>query len=90
MLLHGNKTIHNTPEEVFPIRFTGLNIELENRAAVKTRGGSGPSGIYADSWRKNLTTKQFGNISIEVFTTITEVYKKLECCLIPLVKNPGL
>ena len=33
------------------------------RAASITRGGSGPSGLDADDWRRILTSNSFGTAS---------------------------
>ena len=77
---------------------------LKKRAAVRTRGGAGPSGLDADEWRRVLITKQFRTSSTEICKAIAEIIKKLctadnlspslepflACRLIPLDKNPGL
>ena len=68
------------------------------RAAVRTRGGAGLSGLDADGWRRILTS------STDSCKAIAEAIKKLcsadnlspslepflGCRLIPLDKNPGL
>ena len=38
-----------------PIRFESVTAEQVRKAAVGTKGGSGPSGLDGDSWRKILT-----------------------------------
>ena len=74
------------------------------RAAQITKGGSGPSGLDADGWRKPLTSKVFGESNVDLRTTIANVIKKLcisnieddsleafvACRLVPLDKQPGL
>ena len=94
----------DTPETIHPIKFESIDIEKIQKAAVKTQGGSGPSGMDADGWKRILTSKQFGKSSIDLCKAFAEVIKKicsienqsasleafLACRLIPLDKNPGL
>ena len=94
----------DTPETIHPIKFESIDVEKIQKAAVKTQGGSGPSGMDADGWKRILTSKQFGKSSIDLCKAFAEVIKKicsienqsasleafLACRLIPLDKNPGL
>ena len=94
----------DTPEQVYPIKFDAIDANLVKRAAVRTRGGAGPSGLDADVWRRILITKQFGTSSTDLGKAFPEIIKKLctadnllpslepflACRLIPLAKNPGL
>ena len=94
----------DTPETIHPIKFESVDVEKIQKAAVKTQGRSGPSGMDADGWKRMLTLKQFGKSSIDLCKAFTEVIKKiyiianqsasleafLACRLIPLDKNPGL
>ena len=94
----------DTPETIHPIKFESIDVEKIQKAAVKTRGGSGPSGMDADGWKRILTSKRFGKSSIDLCKAFAEVIKKicsiknqsasleafLACWLIPLDKNPGL
>ena len=43
------------------IIFDDINEELARKAAIRTKGESGPSGLDADGWRKMLTSKVFGS-----------------------------
>ena len=40
------------------------------------QGGSGPPGIDADGWKRNLTSKQFGKRSIDLCKAFAVVIKK--------------
>ena len=95
----------DTPETIHPIKFESIiDVEKIQKGAVKTQGGSGPSGMDADGWKRILTSKQFGKSSIDLCKAFAEVIKKicsienqsasleafLACRLIPLDKNPGL
>ena len=93
-----------TPDTIHPIKFESIDEEKIQKAAVKTQGGSGPSGMDADGWKRILTSKQFGKSSIDLCKAFAEVIKKicsienqsaslgafLACQLIPFDKNPGL
>ena len=94
----------DTPEAIHPIKFESIVVEKIQKAAVNTQGGSGPSGMDADGWKRILISKQFGKSSIDLCKVFAEVVKKtcsienqsasleafLACRLIPLDKNPGL
>ena len=70
---------------------------------MKTRVGSGPSGLDADGWKRILLSNNFGKPPSDLCQTLAKVTKKLcteelptslegflACRLIPLNKNPGL
>ena len=92
----------NAPiEKVHPVRFESINEELIRRAAIKTKEGSGPSGMDADGWRRILASNSFGMANSDFRKAFANVVKKflietqtikafLSCRLIPLDKNPGL
>ena len=74
-----------------------------SKAAMKIRGGSGPSGLDADGWKRTLLSKNFGESSSGCCQMLAKVTKKpcteelstsLEefqlCRLIPINKNSGL
>ena len=73
------------------------------KAAMLTKGGSGPSDLDADGWRKILTPRSFGAASSELRKTFALFVKRLcleeiknaepmesfiSCRLIPLDKWP--
>lgn len=76
----------------------------QQKAAIKTKGGSGPSGMDADGWRKIILPKSFGESSNDFYLAFANVTKKictgkctptsieasLACQYILLKKNPGL
>ena len=49
------------PEEIHPIKFDSIDAENVRKAALKMRGGAGPSGLDADGWKKIFTSNQFGD-----------------------------
>ena len=75
------------------------------KVAMLTKGGSGPSGLDADGWRKILTSGSFGTALFELRKIFALFAKRLcveeiknaeslesfiACRLIPLDKRPGL
>ena len=57
-------------EKVHSIKFEKITDELVRKAALKTKGGSGPSAIDAEEWRRILTSKHFGNSSSDLCNAI--------------------
>ena len=75
------------------------------KSAMLTKGGSGPSSLDADGWRKILISRSFGTVSSELRKTFALFVKSLcveeikiaeslesfiACRLIALDKRPGL
>ena len=92
------------PEKLHEIRYEEITAESIRRAALRTKGGAGPSNMDADGWKRMLTSNSFGSCSTDLCKAIAEVVRKLSsskdtthsleaflaCRLIPLDKNPGL
>eukprot|EP00794_Sanderia_malayensis_P000686 gene686-biopygen1111 len=86
------------------IKFEEISGESVRKAAIRTIGGSGPSGMDGDGWRRILTSNYFGDASENLCNAFASAIKKLctvkveqsslkvllACRLIPLDKNPGL
>ena len=91
-------------QRVHRIKFAGINDEIVRKAVIKTKGGSGPSAMDADGWRRILCSNNFGDTNADLRKAIATFIKKnctkeisttsietfVACRLIPLVKNPGL
>ena len=75
------------------------------KAATLTKGGSGPSGLDADGWRRILTSRVFGTSSTDLRKTFAQLIKRIcieeletttsleaftACRIIPSDKKPGL
>ena len=39
---------------------------MVKEAALKTKGGSGPSGLDADGWGKILVSQSYGTINVDL------------------------
>ena len=57
------------------------------RATTDTKGGSGPSGMNADGWRRVLASSQFGTASLDLRKTFAEMIKNNNCALNKLVQT---
>ena len=72
------KTLLQGPfRPIHPVAHDDIDKSLVMRAAMLTKGGSGPSGLDADGWRGILTSKQFGNSSSDLRKTFANFIKKL-------------
>ena len=85
-----------------PSVFDQKNGQHIKKAAMRTHGSHGPTGLDANEWKRNLT--HFGQQSVEISKTIAKIAKKLvteelnpelmepynACRLIALYKNPGV
>ena len=49
------------PKEVHPIKFASTDAENVRIATLKTRGGTGPSGLDVEVWKKLFILTQFGD-----------------------------
>ena len=57
--------------------FETIDADSIRKAATKTRGRSGPSGMDADAWRKIILPKSFGESLNEFCSALAKVTKKL-------------
>ena len=92
----------DVPVITHPIRFELIDEEMVKIAALRTKGGAGPSGMDGEGWCRILTSRSFGSSSTDLRKCFAEVIKKmcrediedteafLACRLIPLDKMPGL
>ena len=50
---------------------------MEKETALKTKGGSGPSELDADEWRKILLSMSYGTINADLRRAFVNVIKKI-------------
>ena len=75
------------------------------KVSILTKGGSRPSGIDADGWRRILTSHDFGTAQLDLGKTFTQLIKRfcveepesasylesfVACRLTPLDKKPEI
>ena len=72
------------PQRVHQIMFAGIDEEMI-KAAIKTKGGSRPSTMDADGWRRILCSNNFGDINADLKKAIANFIKKIaqKCQLFP-------
>ena len=63
--------------DIHPIIFEEIDEEMVKQAALKTRGGSGPSGMDADGWRKILVSNHYGATGADLRRAFAEMIKKM-------------
>ena len=69
-------TLLNGPlQNIHPFKFQSIN--KERKASIRTRGGSGPSGMHANCWRRILAFNNFGTSSSDLCKTFANVNQKL-------------
>ena len=71
VLLRGEKT------SVHPVVFEDIDENMVKEAALKTKGGSGHSGLDSDRWRKILVSKSYGTINVDLRQAFANVIKKI-------------
>ena len=59
-----------------PMTYDDINQFLVVRAAILTKGGSGPKGLDFDGWKRILTSRQFGNSSKVTFVNFLQTSSK--------------
>ena len=74
----GMETIIKDPlERIHAIAFNEINEDIILKAASITKGGSGPSGMDAEGWRRILTSSQYGTATSDLRKIFADVIKKL-------------
>ncbi|XP_066919036.1 uncharacterized protein [Clytia hemisphaerica] len=99
-----NNLLNGPIQHIDPIVFECIDEEMVSKAALSTQGGSGPSGMDADGWRKPLTSKVYGDCGKDLRKSIAKLTRKLctqetndeslqgflAARLVPLDKQPGV
>ena len=62
---------------VHPVVFEDIDESMVKEEALKTKGGSGPSGLDGDEWRKILVFESYGTINAELKRTFANFFKKI-------------
>ena len=62
-------------KEANPIVFETIDESLILKSAQATKGGSGPSGMDADGWRKPFTSKVYGDCGVDLRTALANFTK---------------
>eukprot|EP00794_Sanderia_malayensis_P001504 gene1504-biopygen1250 len=62
---------------VDPVFFENLDDSIILKAAMQTRGSSGPSGLDTEGWRRILVSKSFGNIGQNLRNSLASFARKI-------------
>ena len=63
--------------DVHTVVFDTINEDSIRKAAMNTKGGSGPSGVDADTWRLILASHRFGICSEELRTELASATRQM-------------
>ena len=63
-------------QKMHPVMCDDIDAELIKKAAIRARGGSGPSGLDADGWRRIIVSSFFGTATSDLRKAIAELVKK--------------
>ena len=64
-------------QKMHPIVYDDIDKELIKKAAIGTKGGSAPSGLDADGWRRIIVSSCFAAATSDLRKAILELVKKL-------------
>ena len=74
---HQEAILHGPKKQIHSIVYEDIDEDLVKKAAIKTKGGCGPSGLDADNCRRILVSNQFGSSPLELRTSIENFVKRL-------------
>ena len=69
-------------QRIHPIIYDVIDEDIVLKAVTVTKGGSGPSGLDGDGWRRILCSTAFGTTNTDLRKAIAEIIKKL--CILDL------
>lgn len=64
-------------QRIHPIAYDVIDEDLVLDVAAHTKGGSGPSGLDGDGWRRILCSSSFGTTNSDLRKAIVDMIKKL-------------
>ena len=97
--------IQRPPRPIYPVAYDDMDESVIMKALMLTKGGSRPSDLDADGWRRILTSCSFGTATLDLRKTFAQLIKKfcveelespsslesfVACRVIPRDKKPGL
>ena len=87
--LQEDAIVQRDPLPSHPVVFDEINGDSVRAAALKTRGGAGPSGLDADGWRHILVSRNFGQASEDFRNEFAIATKKLCTELVEVINIDG-
>jgi hypothetical protein len=72
-----NTLLPGPQEQIHPAIFDAITSEVVMKAALKTKGGSGPSGMDSDEWRRQIGTRKYGQAAEEFRKAIALMARRM-------------
>ena len=69
--------LHRPMKQVHPVVYEAIDKAFISKAALKTKGGCGPSGFDAENWQRILVSKSFGSSSLDLGKSFANFTKTL-------------
>ena len=63
--------------QIYSIAYECIDEDLIKKTAIKTKGGSGPSGLDTDNWQRIFISNQLSSSSVDLRTSIANFVKGL-------------
>ena len=67
--------IQGPTRPIHPVAYDDMDEPIKIKASILTKGGSGPSGLDADSWCRILTSRAFGTATLDLRRTFAQLIK---------------
>ena len=64
-------------QQMHPIFYDVIDEDMVLKAATVTKGGSGPSGLVGDGWRRIFCSTAFGTTNTDLRKAVAEMITKL-------------
>ena len=74
---HHEVILQGPKRKIHSIFYEDIDEDLVKKAAIKTIGGCGSSGLDADNWCRILLFNQFGSSPLDLRTSIANFVKRL-------------
>ena len=72
-----------------PVLFTNIDEQSIAKAALRTKGSAGPSGLDAEAWRRILVSKNYGTTGKDLRVALAKMTQHLCTRQIPITENPS-
>ena len=69
--------LNGPSQNIHPVRFQPVDEEMIRKAAIRDKGGSGPSGMDVNGWRRILASNNFGTSSSDLHKAFANKVQKL-------------
>ena len=79
------KKLRREKPSAYHIAFENIDENIVNEAALKTKSGSGPSGLDADEWRK-IASKSYWTINPDLRRAFANIIEKIYTEKLPVDK----